>query len=324
MALLVVCGGGLAWGQGGLIAARVVAGRQPVIEALHADGEARLLHQPSRPLQKITQLTLSPRLTRVAWLEWEGVPGGGRRTELVIADDAGAIIRRGVWNAQATAWVGERVLAVIVGHPVEGGIGFRPTGAFLLDVGTGDTTQLQGVGQPYRVQYAPFDSAVYLMSLTEGGVRVVRVPVGSRQGQVTSHLDLNFSPSGRYYLHTPDTRDPQTRVYQTTTDQEVDLKDVFSIGTPVDWAFDTGHALLLGPRRAQQPSPGGPVVPPPEHRPRPARDRPGHLTLTVFDLGARAVMGRVAQRITAWTVARGTVLADSAGRQVLLRELRSR
>jgi len=176
---------------------------------------------------------------------------------LVILDLSGRVVRIIVDKPIVRhIWCGTGQIAVILGRGVEGGIGFMPEGAAVLDVLTGLEQRLEGITLPYQLQWAPFDSSLYIKAFAPRGARgaaaappVYRYHAPTRRVSLTTHRGVFFSPDGLYY-YDPSVEGSEFRLYRSPDDQDVTgrlqlagerLKD----GPEFGWMPGTGHILLF-------------------------------------------------------------------------------
>lgn len=169
---------------------------------------------------------------------------------LVVLDPTSKVARVVQLNVQTYVWCcGENRVAVITGTYREGNDlgGFRPTGAFLIDVQSGTQSRLDVPGDVHDVRWASFDGALYFRTGGQSGSNIVRYDPLTGASRVTGYRDLRFSPSGTFYLHY--VGDPALgrhgwHIFERVTGREVPLPDP-SLGTIEDWVFGEGDYLRL-------------------------------------------------------------------------------
>ncbi|MBI4538134.1 MAG: hypothetical protein HY704_01320 [Gemmatimonadetes bacterium] len=253
----------------------------------------------------ISSLSVAPSQQHVAFLE-RSAPTAAARNALVVLDLAGREVLRDTGSVQRYTWAGSGRIATVAGEPREGGVGFDPLALSLLELGAAGQPlrriQIEAPAPVYEVEWATFDSALYVETLYPvDGATILRYDPRSNRFEPTRHRDLNFSPSGRFYLNLPDERHPELGVYDARSEREVAIPD--SLGVPTRWVYDTGDHLLLA-RGTKVPT---------------GRTTPSGVSLTryqvvehvIYDVARRRVVGRT----------RGEVLdLVGPGRVVPLRE----
>lgn len=182
------------------------------------------------------------------------------RSDLVVLAASGLEVHRDTASVQRYTWLGRaNKIAQIQGSPEEGGVGFKPTGAYVFDLDTKQKIELSTPAPAYKVEWAAFDSAVYFATLHPvNGSRVFRYDPRSGRVSPTGHHDILFSPAGKFYLHHPDEVVAEHLVYDSQTDGVVPVPD--TLGVPQRWVYDEGSYLLLakiGRRPTGEMSPSG-------------------------------------------------------------------
>ncbi|MGH9895096.1 MAG: hypothetical protein ACREA0_24560, partial [bacterium] len=153
--------------------------------------------------QALTDLTVSPRSTYLAVLEHRETGSGLYEPRVVVLTADGKVVLRSAHEAHRYTWCCDgSSLAYVAGRDNESDLGFVPEGVFILDVASGEERLVPGLEKAYVVQWASFDTSLYVRST--GPVRVYRYQVQTGSLTPSSHLDIFFSPAGDYYLHFPD------------------------------------------------------------------------------------------------------------------------
>jgi hypothetical protein len=262
-------------------------------------------------------LSVSPAGRLVGIIETEeGQLEGSRyrvppRSELLLLDTTGAINTRVAADVQRYVWCGDTCLAYIVGDYAESEIGFVPRGAFIRDLTTGQVTPLSELAGPVGVTWAAFDSSLYFkVAGLSGGPVIYRYHVSTRTLSPTPFRDHNFSLSGRYYLHFPDAGDPTLRLYDSGRNQELSLRDINRIGTPVRWLASGPDQLLL------LKAPTTPdTVGTQRGRMSIVRLRPlDESEYAIYDLAGRKVVRTIRGRIPRWSAPDDIVPVVTGGR----------
>jgi len=265
-------------------------------------GASRVIYESRRWSTHGLSVSPAGRLVGILEVE-EGQLEGSRyrvppRSELLVLDTTGAINARVAADVQRYVWCGDTCIAYIVGDYTESGIGFVPHGAFIRDLTTGQVTPIPELAGPVGVTWAAFDSSLYfkVAGLAQGPV-IYRYHVSTRTLSPTRFLDHNFSLSGGHYLHFPDEGDPTLRLYDSRTNQELPLRDIGRIGTPVRWlASGPDHLLLL--KAPTVPDTAG-IQP---GRMSMVRQRPfDESDYVVYDVAARKVVRSLHGRIPRWS-----------------------
>lgn len=254
-------------------------------------------------------LTVAPDQQRLAIIERERTSGPDAspsyRSELVVLDATGKVVRRVPRDVQRYVWCGATCLAYIEGSYREGGLEFVPSGvAFVLELATGDERPLPGPTYPYGIRWAGFDSSLYLKNAgREDGFAIFRYHLPTGTLTRTSYLDFDFSPSGRYYVHWAGEANDRTTLLDRASNREVALPDPVSVGTPARWLFAEGDYLLLVRHERLDPSSTRP---------------PRAMEKVVFDVSSRRVIRRIEGDIQPWSAAPGVLPVVRGGRINLL------
>lgn len=152
-------------------------------------------------------------------------------------------------------------LAYITGAYYEGGAGFKPDGAFILDIASGRTQRIDGADSAVELNWVttPAENSLYLKTLDsgEGGATVRRYDVASGRLAATSSKAFSISPDGLYYMVQPHEAiesgmcepgrgdDSCLRVYERRNERRITFFESKDIGTPVGWVYGQGHSLLF-------------------------------------------------------------------------------
>jgi hypothetical protein len=255
----------------------------------------------------VDALTISPAGDRLAFTELQGGTGELVRASLVVIDAQGVVLHRiDDANVQRYTWCGVECIAYIAGETREGGVGFMPQGAFVVNLQGGTRTPVTGVPSAYALTWASFDSSLYFKVFARAGEpRVFRHGLPDGPTTPTPFLDFNFSPSGRYYLRGFD-GEQAAELYATQPHQAVALPSTRGLGIPVGWAFDRGEFLLIA--RRTEPADRDTTVP------GIRRGTPGPVEFAVYDVQARRVTHRNRGELVGWARARGILAFVSDGR----------
>ncbi|MGH7698975.1 MAG: hypothetical protein ACREMJ_00420 [Gemmatimonadales bacterium] len=265
------------------------------------DHRAGVRQQVFRSDGRLTDLTVSPSQEYVAVVEHS--LGGPRR--LRVLTTSGRAVLESVLEVQRYVWCGGSCVATVEGAVREGGVGFVPGSVIVLDVSAGRHDTVSAPPGVYQLAWAPFDSAVYLKTLTRtAGGRVFRYDLVTRTVSPTPYLHLDFSPAGRYYLYPVSEDNDRTRLFDVRTNTEIPLPDSAQVGVPVRWLFDHGNYLLMVRVKPL----------PDEARGRFGRVRSRVVERVIYDVSSRKVVGRVAGEIEPWAAPRGYVPVRAGGR----------
>lgn len=160
---------------------------------------------------------------------------------LLIIDGSGNYVNRIDMDVRIYVWSpdGEQI-AFLTFRPCDADYMYKcPTGAWVFHVGTSDLTKLADKAQDIRWVIA--DNTVYLRDHDS----VLAWHPDVRLLEVYEGHDINFSPDGAYYLHTP--RYEQTfspKLYRTLNNEDISYVLPTDIGALVGWVWHTGHYLL--------------------------------------------------------------------------------
>lgn len=173
---------------------------------------------------------------------------------LIIVDVSGNIICSTGDNARVVSWSPDGTkLAYITGLFREEGIGFKPTGVYVI--GIPDCTKVKVVrdyprmsedgydGCGYDLNWALHDSVLYIQESSHWGGNYSYNPKTGKTQQV-DYKGIYFSPDGRYYF----SLDPevlQVDLYVAATNEDITsrvrqrIKEI-----PAGWVPDRPHHLL--------------------------------------------------------------------------------
>ncbi len=267
-------------------------------------------------------LTVSPDGRRLALLEIDaGIVEGVNyrippRSELVILDASGTLLHRVARDVQRYVWCGTSCLAGILGTEDETDLGFRPIGAFVLDLATGDSSPLPGPPYPSQLTWAAFDSSVYLRY---SGPRIVRYHLATRSLHETTHRDLHFSTDGKFYLHFPSEPGERPRLYEAESDREVSANELLAQGTPVRWLPSGGAHLLIRREGAGRKLPDDRNQGPPRAVLLPAGPS-GDLEYVIYDVGIHRPVKTFKGHFPRWGSPAGVVPYLSGTRVMAIKE----
>ncbi len=232
---------------------------------------ADLVTKKSIPLYRaaenkvLFEVAVSPASRYTAVLEsTDGVVVDGEyqvppRNELVVLDAAGREVRRVQDNVQRYLFSpDEKQIAYIVGDYYEGGVGFLPRGAFLMDIATGATEPI-AAADPYELGWATGgrENAVLLRVLAdEPPKKVLRYDVAARRVSTVPSGAFHVSPDGAFYLEQsyeliergscrPERGGAGCVELRDRSSGEPVSKPPATLGKVVGWAQDAGHALLV-------------------------------------------------------------------------------
>ena len=155
-------------------------------------------------------------------------------------------------------------LAYITGSYYEGGSGFKPTGAFVLDIASGRSQRIDGADQSIELNWVatPQENALYLRTLDAHGPGIRRFDVARNTLERSASPAFRISPDGRYYMTPPyetieagscepgPADDSCLRVYERQSNRSIPFFQSRAIGTHIGWVYGQGHALLFTKREA--------------------------------------------------------------------------
>lgn len=259
----------------------------------------------------IAGLAIAPRQDRLTFIEVNAgrTLGEPPTYQLVVIDLMGTVVSRIERNVRPHTWCGDACLAYIEGEYYEGGLGFKPKGAFMLDLQTGTETAIEGIPAPYALIWTPFDTSLYFKSISRNGVSVVRYSLLNRLVTATPYKDFRFSPSGKHYLQRSDEAGDTTRLYETATNRRVPLPASTTLGEPGGWVFDHGDYLLFGRRLPPRFDPGGPGI---------RQGTPGPMEHAIYDVTSRRIVRKLSEELAPWTAPRGVLPIMTGGRVSVL------
>ncbi len=216
------------------------------------------------------------------------------RNELYVLSLDGKIAAGPELDVQRYVWCcGADRIALVAGTYREGGVEFTPQGVHLFDVQTKSRDSLPLPREAHRLEWAAFDSALYVGVLgPPDQPRVWRYQPSTHAVEATPYRDLQFSPSGQYYLYwgpSAGGADPRGwRIVERATSHEIPPPRS-GIGAIVGWAFGAGDRLLLAAPTSACPTRVAP--------PQPSICRVEVDRYTVFDLQSRKSVRTIAGRM---------------------------
>ncbi len=171
-----------------------------------ANGRERVLYSHTKT--GTTDVRVSPDAGRVALIEWsEGpLPADPHSTRiaqpsLVVVDTSGTVLFRATDSIQRYDWCGSTCIAAIAGVYSETDVGFIPSGLQILDVSTGYARAIERM-RPLAVRWVSAHNALYIQSGERSSpLKIYKYDLASGVLTPTAHRDLDFSPSGRFYLY---------------------------------------------------------------------------------------------------------------------------
>jgi hypothetical protein len=185
---------------------------------------------------------------------------------LVVIDANGKVLRRVESDVRRFVFSPNgRKLACIEGTFYAGGIGFRPEGAFIVDIdGTEEPRELPGLEKPHDLHWltTPTENSVYFRVLRKGEDQVLRWDVKAQQLKETALDGIRFSPDGKFLLRKPHETaevgdcEPGTegdsclRVTEVSSGRELAALAAQK-GAPHGWVYNRGHHLLFIERNPQ-------------------------------------------------------------------------
>jgi hypothetical protein len=266
----------------------------------------------------VKEISMSPSGRYIALIEVaEGVVEGHNYSvppsgALVILDTTGNRIRRIDRDVQRYTWFGDSRIAFVSGVYIETEMEFGATGAGVVDVTTGSITPLPG--RPRAVEWAPFDSALYLAYPTGAGYRIDRYASATGQVVTTQHKGLVFSADGQFYLSFLEASEEQPSVFRARDDLPLNRAELDRIGVPVRWLPSGGSHLLV--RRVSQ-NPSGGRVSQDGRRVGLVLNSPGRSSdadYVVFDVASGASVRRLRGSFPAWGASSNAVPILTGGR----------
>lgn len=261
------------------------------------------------------EVTLSPEGRYLAFIEVVGkAEAGGQRVTVI--DRAGQIVsllgasslyaRRGV---REYVWCcGPDTLAIITGGLADEGGGGEsttlPYGLSLVDVRTGLATPIEGVRFPLQINWAPFDSSLYIKDSPQnksgerGSVAfpVYRYHVPTRTLSTTTRRGVFFSPDGKYYFDRGIGEGSRSlTLYRAVDDEDVTRQLALprdQVGPGGGWVAGAPHALAF----TEKPAPQTPKPTQRERRFGGARSRTPQLNTDRWNVILDAETGQVIDR----------------------------
>jgi hypothetical protein len=251
-----------------LLVQRDAADRRTIVRGDLATRRRAVLYRTDRAL--VYDLAVSPDNRFTAALEsTDGVVVDGEYTEppnnrLVILDARGRVVRRVEADAQHYRFSpdGQKV-AYLTGTHYEGGVGFQPTGVFVLDLASGATERV-AAEDVYELDWgAAAENSLLLRALARTPERrVLRYDLRARRLSAMPAGAFHLSPDGQAFLKQPHelieegSCQPGRQkpadcfgVFDRRTGRPL-AKPAADLGRPVGWAGDQGHLLLLTRQQA--------------------------------------------------------------------------
>ncbi len=293
--------------QGALLFARLEEGHWVALVDATTGATRRIYHSSGTALDA---LSIGPSQERIAVIEMRAEDRGvahAPTNSLLVINPHGETVARVAGNVQRYTWCGDHCLAYIAGEYYEGGVGFKPTGAFVLNLDTREELPVPGLPAPYDLTWTPFDTSIYFKSIGRApGENVFRFSLSRGTVSVTPYRDFGFSPSGKYYLSMRGEGRDTTQLYETRLNRPVSLPDRRTFGEPSGWVFAEGSFLLLGRRAIGQ------------NRDSMHKEirvgQPPMAEYTIYDVESRRVNQRLSGEIPPWARPRAVVPVVRGGR----------
>jgi len=253
-------------------------------------------------------LAVSPEGLYVSFVEFLKGSGGDWVKRLVILDLSGQVVRtietEGNRGIRRYVWCcGLGMLAILRGSGREDPT-FRPETLYVVDARTGTEEPLLGIWRPYQMQWASFDSSLYVKAIPAPGAQgsaeptfpVYRYHIPTKRLSLTTRQGVFFSPDGLYYFDAS-VAEPGFRLFSSPDDRDITsalkLPSHQLLARPEgDWMPGTGHVLLFIERQPPPARKG------PSRRRAPVRIDPNapHIYPDRWNLAVDAETGQVIER----------------------------
>ncbi len=151
-------------------------------------------------------------------------------------------VQKHVWSPDGNK------IALITGEWREVGMGFKPDGAFIYNLETGERDIVLDVPYPVDLSWDNNSDNLYLKDFHRpDGKYIYNYKLSSKETKVTDYFDFFFSPSGDYYYKPKNpVRDIEKfQVFDAKMNQPILLTLPENIGFPIKWIFDHGNYLLF-------------------------------------------------------------------------------
>jgi hypothetical protein len=215
----------------------------------------------------VYEVLVSPYFSRIAVVETTAATAGEDRytqlpvNSLVVIDADGNVLRSVDRDVRRVVFSPDgESLGFLTGSYYDGGIGFKPGGAFTLDVESGEVEAIPDVDLPYEIEWAR-DGGIYLKVLAlEGGPAVWRYDVRSQTLTESPGGAFHLSPDGAFSLQlayeTVESGEcePQRgvdsclRVVDRRTNQAVEFFSRDVPGEVDGWVNGEGHQIMFSQR----------------------------------------------------------------------------
>lgn len=201
------------------------------------------------PAGEIFSFEMAPTgLLAVSTRDWvkQGEAPPMERSTLHIVDTQGAVIakvdqgRRYSWRRSGSD------IAVVTGDYRGSNEDFATTGVWIVNVPSRTLTKISDDGS--HVQWAGFDDSIYIWDTRIiGRPSVRRFDVATRTTETTSHVGIDFSPTGAYYFK-PDGIAGRAGIYTRIGNENVILRSsalaAYRHVSPESWAPDADVIML--------------------------------------------------------------------------------
>lgn len=184
------------------------------------------------------------------------------KNRLIILNSDGNIVRVINDDVRKYAWCpDENKIAYVTGTYYEGGIGFMPTGIYILNLLTNKKNKIENVNYPRELHWlkTDYENALYIKALSQKPEKhILRYNIRKKRLEITRVKGIHFSPDGKYYImypyetiddglcdHPPQQGTTCFRVYFTKTNQVISEFSEKSLGNPVGWVYGQGHFLMF-------------------------------------------------------------------------------
>lgn len=166
---------------------------------------------------------------------------------LTILDRSGKITFSFEDNVRVYTWKPDgKKIAYVTGSYYEGGIGFIPENLYWVDISSGNKQKISGIPYPYQITWSAKENVLYIKNLYDvDGKRIFKFDFNSEELTTTDYYDIHFSPNEEYYIHFPDQFDPNLKLYQTISNEDITNQLDPNFGHPLKWVFPEGAYLLF-------------------------------------------------------------------------------
>lgn len=207
-------------------------------------------------------------------------------------------------NVRVYTWKPDgKEIAYVTGSYYEGGIGFIPENLYWVDLSSGNKQKINGISYPYQIYWSAKENVLYIKNLYDiNGKRIFKFDFYTKELTPTDYYDIHFSPNEEYYIHFPDQIDPNFKLYQTISNEDITNQLDPDFGYPLKWIFLEGAYLLFEKKTTPTETSGNAPVQVIKNR------RIKNLYYTIYNVKEKLVVKRIEEGMLSKWVGNNSIL----------------